>query len=71
MDLLFEPARDMGGFPPGSSSKQANLDEQSAMIKLDSNENPFGPSPAAVAVMRGALETCSCSVVASTLMTSV
>jgi histidinol-phosphate aminotransferase len=60
MDLLFEPARDMGGFPPGSSSKQANLDEQSAMIKLDSNENPFGPSPAAVAVMRGALETCSC-----------
>ena len=31
----------------------------SALIKLDSNENPFGPSPAAIKAMQAVLAGCS------------
>ncbi|MGA8622959.1 MAG: histidinol-phosphate transaminase [Candidatus Sulfotelmatobacter sp.] len=52
-DLLSQPARDLGtGDAAGASL--ADLDRP-ALIKLDSNENPFGPSPRAIDAVRGAL----------------
>jgi histidinol-phosphate aminotransferase len=56
-DLVSKPAREMGTTslpfvvrPPV---------EQRALIKLDSNENPFGPSPLALEAMQSALESSS------------
>src|SRR5260370_1990427 len=54
-DLLSKPARAMGGFLPTPSTKQAPADSQPLLIKLDSNENPFGPSPRALEAMKSAL----------------
>jgi histidinol-phosphate aminotransferase len=53
-DLVSKPARDMGtsnpaGIPP------AAIDRRPHLIKLDSNENPFGPSEHAIDAMRSAL----------------
>lgn len=52
-DLVSKPARDMAGhFPtPPPAAAQPHL------IKLDSNENPFGPSPRAIEAMQSALAT--------------
>jgi histidinol-phosphate aminotransferase len=51
-DLVSKPVRDMGTYSPSAPlAPQA----QRKLIKLDSNENPFGPSPRAVEAMRGAL----------------
>jgi histidinol-phosphate aminotransferase len=53
-DLISKPAREMGvvdlPVPPQIGSEQP-----SRLIKLDSNESPFGPSPRALEAMRGAL----------------
>jgi histidinol-phosphate aminotransferase len=53
-DLVSKPARDLGTTnAPGKTS--AALEQRSRLIKLDSNENPFGPSALAIDAMRGAL----------------
>jgi len=55
-DLISKPARDMGTTAP-SSATPAALERRSQLIKLDSNENPFGPSARAVDAVRSALST--------------
>jgi histidinol-phosphate aminotransferase len=54
-DLVSKPAREMGGFLPAPSAKRAPADSQLRLIQLDSNENPFGPSPRALEAMKSAL----------------
>jgi histidinol-phosphate aminotransferase len=55
-DLVSKPARDMGT-TNAPSPTAAWLERRSQLIKLDSNENPFGPSARAIDAMRGALAT--------------
>jgi histidinol-phosphate aminotransferase len=59
VDLLSTPARGMarnpGNHGPGFPAPQ-NPDG-ARLIRLDSNENPFGPSPHALAAMHSAAET--------------
>lgn len=52
-DLVTKPAREMSGNPPGLPVRPSN--SQPAIIKLDSNENPLGPSPHALEAMRHAV----------------
>jgi histidinol-phosphate aminotransferase len=53
-DLVSKPARDLGTTnAPGRTP--AALELRSRLIKLDSNENPFGPSARAIDAMRAAL----------------
>jgi len=52
-DLVSKPAREMGSYLASTPSRAA--DAQPRLIKLDSNENPFGPSPRALEAMRLAL----------------
>jgi histidinol-phosphate aminotransferase len=53
-DLVSKPAREMGGYTP-NAAKQRARELQAQLIRLDSNENPFGPSPRAIEAMRTAL----------------
>jgi|CZKK01.1.fsa_nt_gi histidinol-phosphate aminotransferase len=53
-DLVSKPARDMGT-PNVPGTTPAALERRSQLIKLDSNENPFGPSARAIDAMRSAL----------------
>jgi histidinol-phosphate aminotransferase len=55
-DLVSKPARDMGG-AFASSATPAAPGPPSQLIKLDSNENPFGPSARVLDAMRNALAT--------------
>src|SRR5579863_2362929 len=50
-DLVVRHARELAGYFPAPPA--AANDPQ--LIKLDSNENPFGPSPRAVMAMQSAL----------------
>jgi histidinol-phosphate aminotransferase len=55
-DLVSKPARDLGAsVAPGRTP--AALELRSRLIKLDSNESPFGPSEHAIGAMRAALAT--------------
>src|ERR1700693_1234972 len=54
-DLDSEPARDLTAYCPTPSPNQVSPATQPHLIKLDSNENPFGPSPLAVEAMQSAL----------------
>jgi histidinol-phosphate aminotransferase len=54
-DLVSKPAREMAGYFPMPSADQVSPATQPHLIKLDSNENPFGPSPLAVEAMQSAL----------------
>jgi histidinol-phosphate aminotransferase len=54
-DLVSKPAREMGGFLPAPLPKRTPAKAQVRLIKLDSNENPFGPSPRALEAMQSAL----------------
>jgi len=54
-DLVSKPVRDMGSSLPVPPPKQAPAETQPRLIKLDSNENPYGPSPRAIEAMRVAL----------------
>jgi histidinol-phosphate aminotransferase len=53
-DLVSKTARDMGTTNAPSTTPAA-LERRSRLIKLDSNENPFGPSPRALDAMKSAL----------------
>lgn len=44
--------RNLGAYQPGKSIKQAEQESGVTCIKLASNENPYGPSPLAVAAMQ-------------------
>ena len=53
-DLVSKPAREMGATCPASAPDQAAA-KRTRLIRLDSNENPFGPSPLAIEAMQSAL----------------
>jgi len=53
-DLVSKPARDMGTTNAAGTTPAA-LERRAHLIKLDSNESPFGPSERAIDAMRGAL----------------
>jgi histidinol-phosphate aminotransferase len=57
----FVPAhvRSLGGYTPGKSPRQAQRESHVNCIKMASNENPWGPSPKAVAAMQAVLNDCS------------
>lgn len=48
--------RALGGYVPGKPIKDAERESGVRCIKMASNENPFGPSPLAVAALRRAAE---------------
>jgi histidinol-phosphate aminotransferase len=52
-DLVTKPAREMGGYEPGIPARSVTPEPH--LIRLDSNENPLGPSPRAIEAMRRAL----------------
>jgi histidinol-phosphate aminotransferase len=53
-DLVSKPARDMGATNTRGRTPVA-AERRSLLVKLDSNENPFGPSTHAIDAMRGAV----------------
>jgi histidinol-phosphate aminotransferase len=53
-DLVSKPARDLGA-AHASRPMPSAPERRPHLIKLDSNENPFGPSPRALEAMRTAL----------------
>jgi histidinol-phosphate aminotransferase len=50
-----EHVRNLSGYTPGKSRRQAQQESHVNCIKLASNENPFGPSPKAVRAMQAVL----------------
>ncbi len=55
-NLVPERVRALPAYVPGKPIRQAEAESGVKMIKLASNENPFGPSPRAVAAMKAASE---------------
>jgi histidinol-phosphate aminotransferase len=53
-DMVSKPARNLGTMNAPSTTPAA-LERRSRLIKLDSNENPFGPSARVVDAMRAVL----------------
>ena len=53
--LVPEHVRNLGGYTPGKSLRQAQRESRVNCIKMASNENPFGPSPMAVKAMQSVL----------------
>lgn len=53
-ELVPEHIRNLQGYTPGKPPKQAEKESGVVCIKLASNENPFGPSPAAIKAMHDA-----------------
>jgi histidinol-phosphate aminotransferase len=58
-DLVSKPARLAGGNGTGPQQKPAAAGAPTRLISLDSNENPFGPSPQAIQAMQAALASAS------------
>ena len=54
-DLMSLPARESLGFSSSPSANHDRTNAGSSMIRLDANENPFGPSPLAVEAAAAAL----------------
>jgi histidinol-phosphate aminotransferase len=54
LDLIPQHIRTLAGYIPGKAIKQAQRESGLDMIKLASNENPFGPSPLAIEAIRSA-----------------
>ncbi|HEU5412589.1 MAG TPA: histidinol-phosphate transaminase [Candidatus Angelobacter sp.] len=54
LDLIPPHIRSLVGYVPGKALRQAQRESGVIMIKLASNENPFGPSPRAVEAIRAA-----------------
>jgi histidinol-phosphate aminotransferase len=50
-----EHVRNLSGYTPGKSLRQARQESHVNCIKMASNENPFGPSPKAVEAMQAVL----------------
>src|SRR5579864_1105544 len=50
-----EHVRNLTGYTPGKSLRQAQQESHVDCIKMASNENPFGPSPMAVKAMQAVL----------------
>ena len=50
-----EHVRNLSGYTPGKSLRQAQQESHVNCIKMASNENPFGPSPKAVQAMQTVL----------------
>jgi histidinol-phosphate aminotransferase len=50
-----EHVRNLGGYTPGKSLRQAQRESHVNCIKMASNENPYGPSPRAVKAMQAVL----------------
>lgn len=55
--LVPERVRALPAYVPGKPVKQAEAESGVKMIKLASNENPYGPSPKAIAAIKAAAET--------------
>jgi len=53
-DLVPEHVRAMSAYVPGKPVRQAERESGVRCIKMASNENPFGPSPLAIAAIRQA-----------------
>ena len=53
--LVPEHVRNLGGYTPGKSLRQAQQESRVNCIKMASNENPFGPSPMAVKAMQSVI----------------
>jgi len=53
-ELVPEHVRSLGAYTPGKPLRQAERESGGRMIKMASNENPFGPSPKALEAMRAA-----------------
>jgi histidinol-phosphate aminotransferase len=53
--IVPEHVRNLGGYTPGKSLRQAQRESRVNCIKMASNENPFGPSPMAVKAMQAVL----------------
>jgi histidinol-phosphate aminotransferase len=56
-DLLSAGARELGRYSPSPPRQQPAHDSRRQLIRLDSNENPLGPSPRALDAIRSALAT--------------
>jgi histidinol-phosphate aminotransferase len=54
LDLVPSYIRSLAGYVPGKAIRQAQRESGVTMIKLASNENPYGPSPLAVQAIREA-----------------
>jgi histidinol-phosphate aminotransferase len=54
LDQIPEHIRALAGYVPGKPLRHAERESGVAMIKLASNENPFGPSPLALEAIREA-----------------
>jgi histidinol-phosphate aminotransferase len=54
-ELLPEHVRALGAYTPGKPLRQAERESGVRMIKMASNENPFGPSPKALEAMRAVM----------------
>jgi histidinol-phosphate aminotransferase len=54
LDLIPERVRRLAPYVPGKAIRQARHESGVAMIKLASNENPYGPSPMAMDAIRAA-----------------
>ena len=53
-DLVPDHIRQLGGYAAGKPLRQAQQESGVNCIKMASNENPYGPSPRAIAAMRAA-----------------
>src|SRR5207237_4887167 len=59
-DIANRQRRGLGVYEPGKPIEETARElgaDAGSIIKLASNENPLGPSPKALAAMRGALES--------------
>jgi histidinol-phosphate aminotransferase len=54
LDQIPEHIRALAGYVPGKPMRQAQKESGIRMIKMASNENPFGPSPLAIEAIRAA-----------------
>jgi histidinol-phosphate aminotransferase len=54
VELIPEHIRALAGYVPGKPIRQAHRESGVAMVKMASNENPFGPSPLALEAIRAA-----------------
>ena len=56
-ELVPERVRALASYVPGKPIQQAEAESGMKMIKLGSNENPFGPSPLAIRAMEAAVKS--------------